>query len=156
MDEFELRDKLRVERKEIKTIDDLTTFIQRIESECNTGYGQSARAIAQASVATFYYLAGKMGITGYQASCALWDVIRDVNYTDNKCGMKLVDYDKMLFPQYDYVFEKKISSDTWELLQSQAKNNLTRNLEFCHDAVVNHWENIANGMVPFGYVVSDD
>ena len=32
----------------------------------------------------------------------MWEFIKHWNYTDNKTGMKMVNYDDMLYPQYDY------------------------------------------------------
>ena len=83
----------------------------------------------------------------------MWDFIRDWSYRHNKCGMKIVDYDKMLLPQYHNDFEKTISKETFEALQAEAKRSLRE--ETCSPSVAKHWESIANGEVPFGYVVRD-
>jgi hypothetical protein len=60
----------------------------------------------------------------------------------------------MLYPQYDYKFEKTISTDTWHALQEEAKKNLVERDP--HPNVKAHWESIVEGKIPFGYVISDE
>lgn len=154
-DEMEMRDELRDRRKKIETFDELVSFLEYVKDECNYDYGVVPRSIAQASVAVAWYLASEFGITGFQAGFVMWDFIRDWNNKHNECGMKLVDYDDMLYPQHDYKFEKTIASSTWEALQKTAKKNLDEREEHVHPAVKAHWESIVAGKVPFGYVVKD-
>ena len=45
MNEFEIRDKLKTDRKEIKTFDDLVNFLKEAR-EYNFDYGGTPRAIA--------------------------------------------------------------------------------------------------------------
>lgn len=86
----------------------------------------------------------------------MWDFIRDWAFNDNECGLKLVDYDDMLYPQYEYNFEKVISAETWEALQKTAKAKLDEDDGFVCGSVRNHWQSIVDGHVPFGYVVEED
>jgi hypothetical protein len=83
----------------------------------------------------------------------MFDFITGFTKTGNKCGLRLVDFDDMLFPQYDYKFEKTIKKYTWELLQKQAKENLNGDMRYVSPSVIEHWQSIANGIVPFGYSV---
>lgn len=153
--EFMVRDKLAEQRKQIKTFEELTAFIKDVEEHYNCGYGEAPRAIAQAALAVAWYLSSKFGITGFQAGATMWDFITGWKCLDNKCGLKLVDYDRMLYPQYYYQFNKTISSDTWEALQKQAQEYLVSS-EHAHPSVRTHWKNIVDGIVPFGYTVVDD
>lgn len=155
MNEFEMRDKLREERKNIKSFEDLTAFLKEVEVNYNCGYGEAPRAMAQACLAVGYYLSDKFGITGFQARCVMWDFVRDWDYSHNKCGLRIVDYDNMLYPQYDDKFEKTISRYTWEALQKQALENLEKDSEYAHPDVIEHWQSIVDGIVPFGYKVKD-
>lgn len=83
-----------------------------MKNNYNTGYGVAPRAIAQAAVATANYLLDKMGCTGFQASFCMWDMVRDLQYPDNKAGLKMINYDLMLYPQYEDRFtEKTLDSD---------------------------------------------
>lgn len=156
MNEFELRDALVEKRKEIKSFEDLTDFLKHVTENCNGGYGEAPRAIAQASLAVAWYLASEFGITGFQAGVVMWGFIRDWSFSDNKCGMKIVDYDNMLYPQYDDKFDKTISRDTWEAIQKEAAARLEKDRNLAHPRVVAHWESIVKGNVPFGYVVIED
>lgn len=155
INEFEVRDELREKRENITTFDDLTAFIKDVEENHNYDYGVAPRAIAQASVAVAYYLAGKFGITGFQAKTVMWDFIRDWAYRNNDCGLKLVNFDHMLYPQYADEFDKTISTATWSSLQAIAEARLD-NKEYAHQDIITHWESIAAGNVPFGYIVKDN
>lgn len=155
MDEFEVRDKLKEERKNIDTFDDLINFLRNIKDNYNCGYGEAPRAIAQASLAVAWYLADEFGITGFQASCVMWDFIRDWLFSSNECGMRLVDYDNMLYPQYEDKFQKTIAPDTFDALQNKAKRLIEIDGDNAHPAVIEHWKSIAAGKVPFGYVVKE-
>ena len=152
--EFIVKEQLENERKNIKSFNDLVSFLERVKNTCNTGYGTAPRAIAQAALATAWYLSSEFGITGFQAGFTMWDFISGWQYPDNKCGMKIVNYDDMLYPQYDYKFEKTISKDTFKALQEVAKKNLEER-EGTHPAVISHWQSIVDGNVPFGYVIRD-
>lgn len=152
--EFEVKEQLEKERKDIKSFDDLIAFLQRVKDNCNTGYGTAPRAIAQAALATAWYLSSEFGITGFQSGFVMWDFIRDWRYSDNECGMKIVNYDDMLYPQYDYKFAKTISKDTFEALQKKAWN--LYNGGNTHPAVEQHWKSIIHGKVPFGYEIKDE
>lgn len=154
LNEFEVRDELASRRKNIKTLEELTEFIKDVEENYNYDYGVAPRSIAQAILAIGDYLASKMGITGFQASCVLWDFIMDWQYPYNKCGLKIINYDDMLYPQYDHKFDKTISDSVWTALQEQAKQELEK-AGYAHPSVVAHWQSIADGNVPFGYTVKN-
>lgn len=153
--EFEVKEQLEKERKDIESFDELVAFLERVKNTCNTGYGTAPRAIAQAALATAWYLSREFGITGFQANCAMWDFIEGWTYTDNKCGMEIVNYDNMLYPQYDDNFDKTIPKCVFLALQKEAKEKLKENKN-ARPAVVSHWQSIVDGNVPFGYVVEED
>lgn len=183
--EFIAKEELQAKRREIgEDFDKLVEFLKDVRDNYNYDYGTAPRAIAQASVATAWYFAYVFGITGFQAGFVMWDFIRDWQYRDNECGLKIVDYDLMLYPQYEYKFtEKTISEWQWEALQEKAKKELDRinetvdsynksqaegmedfinkegrdwvDTDFCNVRVLNHWKSIVNGIVPFGYRVED-
>ena len=155
MDEFEVRDKLKEERKSIDTFDDLVNFLRNIQDNYNCGYGEAPRAIAQASLAVAWYLANEFGITGFQASFVMWDFIKDWLFSSNECGMRLINYDNMLYPQYEDEFQKTIAPDTFDALQNKAKRLIETNGDHAHPAVIEHWKSIAAGNIPFGYVVKE-
>ena len=154
--EFEVRDMLREERRKIESFDDLVAFLQKVKDECNTGYGTAPRSIAQAALATAYFLAVEFGISSFQAGRTMWDFIFDWTYRSNKCGLQIVDYDKMLYPQYNDQFEKTINKYVFESLQEEAKKLLEEHYEWTSPITISHWQSIVDGNVPFGYVVKDD
>ena len=156
MNEFEARDHILNKGKDIKTTEELCELIKEVEEKFNYDYGVAPRSIGAVSVVVANYLSYKMGITGFQAGFAMWDFIKGYIKTGNKCGMKLVDYDDMLYPQYAYKYEKTISPSVWETIQEKAKENLAERGRCVHPDVRSHWESIVKGKIPFGYAVSDD
>ena len=152
--EFEAKEILEKERENIRSLDDLMDYIQDIRDNYNIGCGTAPRAIAQAALATSYYLADVFGITWFQAGCVMWDFIEDWFFRGNKCGLKIVNYDDMLYPQYNRKFQKTISKDTFEALQKEAENNLKEG-GYAHPNVIKHWKSIVDGNVPFGYIIED-
>lgn len=135
----------------------MVDYIKGIKNNYNFGYGDAPRAIAQACLAVGWYLSSEFGITGFQASFVMWDFICGWSKTDNKTSLKLVDYDDMLFPQYEDKFDKTISEDIWVSIQKAAKELLEDshkdgNVSF---NVYNHWKSIVDGKIPFGYKLSN-
>lgn len=112
--------------------------------------------MAQAALAVAYYLSSEFGITGFQAGFVMWDFILDWRYTSNKCGLKIINYDDMLYPQYYDEFDKYISPETFEALQKRAKELIEESGKYASLAVVNHWKQIADGNIPFGYHLKND
>lgn len=124
------------------------------------GYNDCPISVAKVGLLAMKLMGKALGITEFQASFALWEVIREWQYSDNKTSLRLVDYDEMLYPQYQKKFEKVISKDIWKTLQETAKENLDSlfvNGVFDENGavpkVVEHWKSIVNGVVPFGYCV---
>lgn len=152
--EFEVKETLERNRKEINSFEELVSFLEDVKDNYNCGYGEAPRSIAQAALATAWYLAKEFGITGFQAGFVMWDFIRDWMYSSNECGMRIVNYDDMLYPQYDYKFEKCISRETFETLKIVAESKLKEN--YGHPSVREHWQSIVDGNVPFGYTINDE
>lgn len=142
---------------------DLPQFIEQVmgtvadvmDKDMSRGYGAAPAAVAACAVAAAWAAnshekAG--GITGFQASFVMWEFIK--RWMRKEAPMMLVDYDLMLYPQYEYRFRKTLSKDTWEWLRSEAKRRLGS--EDAHPNVRAHWVSIAEGRVPFGYSVSEE
>lgn len=118
-------------------------------------YGNAVHKTAICTVATAWAIQREQqgGITGFQAGAVMWEFIRF--WESKESPLKLVDYENMLYPQYDYHFEKIISKSTWDWLQKKAKEELQSGCGMCPE-VREHMEKIVMGMVPFGYIVKDD
>lgn len=155
--EFKTKQELQVKRAEIKSFDDLVSFIKDVDEHYNIGYGDAPRAIAQAALATAWYLSGRFGITGFQSGATLWDFIEDWSSVgkQTQCA-KIIDYDNMLYPQYEYKFDKSIPPAAWKRIQEAAKSNLEEDAKHAHPDVVKHWKSIVAGKVPFGFYVRDE
>lgn len=153
--EFEVKKELEEKRKDIKSFDELVKFLEDVKDNYNIGYGETPRAMAQAILATGWYFAREFGITGFQSGFVMWDFVEDWCYPGNKCGLRIVNYDDMLYPQYVHKFDKVISKSTFDALQKAAKQNL-QDVDYAHPDVKQHWESIAAGNTPFGYRVKED
>ena len=123
-------------------------------------YGTICHAIAACSLAAARAAnKHKQGhITEFQASFVMWDFIKEWMYSGNQSGLRIVDYDDMLYPQYENKFDKVISKRTFESIQKAAQerlNKVKQGREVYSD-VIKHWESIVAGNVPFGYKIKED
>ena len=138
------------------TEEELPDFYARIIHGYNHDYGTACHAVAACALAAAWAACGDkdIGLSGFQAGFVMWDFIRNWTYTGNECGLRIVDYDNMLYPQYEEKFDKTIDRVTWERIREKASDKLKKEKEV-HPAVLEHWKSIANGVVPFGYRVVD-
>ena len=83
--EFEVKKTLEKDRENIGSLEELMSYLENVKENYNCGYGEAPRAIAQASLATAWYLAKEFGITGFQAGFVMWDFIRGWMYQNNEC-----------------------------------------------------------------------
>lgn len=125
-----------------KTEKELHDFIEQLTTRKHD-YGTCVYAMSLAAVATFRYVSGKLGVTGFQASCA------DMNFIERTRRLErfsISDYSKLLYPQYvgnkehfpdaEYLIEK---NKDW--LKEKA-NELLKNSSdsFTHPDVLKHWK----------------
>lgn len=143
------------EAKSVESIEELSKFVDKMLNSYEHDYGTAVHAIAACSVACSWLGAHVEGITGFQASLVMWDYIRNWTKTGNECGLRLIDYDDFLYPQYEYKFAKVISEEVWAAIQEGARKHLDKDNGSACPAVRLHWESIVNGTVPFGYMVKD-
>ena len=122
-EEMKVHEKWYKESKEIN-MDTLPEFLRALTEDYGHDYGTICHAIAAGSIATARAMDG--GITGFQASAIMWQFIREWNYSNNKTGLKIVDYDNFLYPQYAERHGKTISSSTWAALQKEARLNIEK------------------------------
>jgi len=137
------------------TIEKLPEFMRKLTQDYTHDYGTICHAVASAALAaahTINHDPNQGGITGFQASCIMWEFISKWMSCDGK-PMRLLDYEKMLYPQYEKTF-RSISKSTAEWLQEKAKEILGGG-DFLHEEVREHLEAVANGWIPFDYRVVD-
>lgn len=140
----------------IDSIDEFVEFYHKLFDDYHHDYGTSVGAASCLAMAAANLVAHEQGMTGFQMSCVMWDYIRNMHYSQNEAGLKLLDYDKMLYPQYEYVFDKTIDQYTWNELKREAREKLLVSSERAHPDVIAHWKSIVDGKVPFGYKVKKE
>lgn len=138
-----------------QTLETLPAFMNKILDEPQD-YESIAEAIAACAVgaawAADHHPNG--GITGFQGSWVMWQFIKHWTCKGDSCGLRLVDYDDMLYPQYEYEFtEKTINKETWDAMQKKATKSWFEGGGT--ERVRDHWRSIMKGNVPFGYKVKD-
>lgn len=141
-------------KKGVISVDD---FIKRIEEQYEHDYGTIVHAMHAVMKAAMVKLNNgpQGGITGFQASCLGWMLIRDCFLTGDS-PLRLVKYEEMLYPQYREKFQPTIDPGTWGYLQKKAKEELAKDLTNVSPTVVEHWQTIVAGIVPFGYTVGKE
>ena len=139
-----------------QTLETLPVFMKKILDEPQS-YESIVEAIAACAVGAAWAAdhSPNGGITGFQGSCVMWRFIQYWMRMEEGEPLKLVRYNEMLYPQYNYKFAKTISGDTWDWLQEQADKCLNEN-GYAHPDVIAHWKSIVNGVIPFGYTVEED
>ncbi|MDE1139930.1 MAG: hypothetical protein PW999_09805 [Paraburkholderia tropica] len=135
-----------------QTLESLPEFMRHLSEDFGHDYGTICHAIAAAAVGAAWALekTPKGGITGFQAGAVMWSFIQ--NWMSMDGPLRLVDYNNLLYPQYADKFNT-ISQDTWDAIQAKARKNLEER-SGASDAVVSHWQFIADGHVPFGLRVA--
>ncbi|MDD4615181.1 MAG: hypothetical protein PHI40_07260 [Caldisericia bacterium] len=143
------------EAEKIKTVDQLAKFITHLKKDYDHDYGSIILAMRAGMVATFHVMDEDEGITGFQADILFKSLMMEMLYRDNKCGVRLIDFDKMLYPQHKSSFTT-ISKDTWDKVQAEAKAKV-KALQGIPAApeVKAHWQSIIDGKVPFGLKVKE-
>lgn len=155
-EEMHLQDEWYKKAKSMKP-EDFPEFFRELTEDYIHDYGTVCHAMAAIGLAAMWAFnnseGSRGGITGFQAGCVMWEVIRHMNYESNKCGLRLQDMDNLLYPQYEYKF-LSISNDTWEAVQKETKMRLSERDEV-HPDVKKHWQSIVSGKVPFGLRIED-
>lgn len=141
-----------------QTPSSLPGFVDHIMNDYVHDYGTVCHAIAACAIAAAWAAneapGACGGITGFQAGFVMWDFVQKWSYPNNKTGLKILDYDEMLYPQCEDNFQKVISRDVWEAIKKEAQANLEK-YHNPHPDVLAHWQSIVDGKVPFGFVVEE-
>lgn len=138
-------------------LETLPEFMNHILNDYYHDYGTICHAISACALAAAWAAnsSDQGGITGFQSGAIMWDFVRQWTYINNKTSLRIIDYDKMLYPQYESFFkDRTICQSTWEALQNEAKRRLDEiDKGLTSDRVIEHWNNIVNGVVPFGFKI---
>ena len=142
--------------KHIKNPDELKEFIENVYSFGEyPGYDECVHAMTSIAIAASWCANKHYKITGFQASCVGLEYLLHWTYDyRNTIGISVINWSDMLYPQKDHLFEKTITKDIFKALQEAAQKNLkaeeTSSIP-AHPRVIEHWQSIVNGIVPFGY-----
>ena len=121
------------------TQDELQAYIGALVNRPHD-YGTCVYAMSMAATAAFYYASHKLGVTGFQASCADMDFIRRTRSI--KGGFRLVKYENLLYPQYcdneHFPSWQELMRNNAQWLKDEAVKLLAERKEVA-PAVAEHW-----------------
>lgn len=146
-----------------QTLETLPEFIDYLMNGYEHDYGTCVKAAAAAMIGTFAAFNKQEGFTGFQAGFIPWLMMNEF-WGESKVGRKVLDFDKMLYPQYGFMYEKTIKPETFARLKEVARKKIEEAAEalangdenhVCNN-VYRHWKSIAEGNIPFGYKISDE
>lgn len=136
-----------------QTVETLPEFLRKLCEDYRHDYGtyvHAAAAAAIGAVAAFDHHPDSGGMTGFQAGCLGWEMIRE--YMSIRGPARLLEYENLIFPQYDYKFEKTITAETWAEIQKKARQMIAEN-RTVHPDVLRRWESIVAGELPNGFAL---
>lgn len=140
-----------------QTLETLPQFMNHVLNDYKHDYGTICKAIAACGSAAMYAAnrTEQGGITVFQAGCINWEILKAWGSFVTHTGARLINFDDMIFPQYESKFEKTISKEVWESVQEYAKEILSKR-DSMHPEVKAHMESVVAGNVPFGYKIKED
>jgi ribosome modulation factor len=126
-----------------KTLDELTKYIDQLVDRPHD-YGTCCYAMSMAAVAALRHVAHKLGVTGFQASCADMDILRRTRDFD---WGKFVNYHNLLYPQYWDTDsfptpESIMNSDAGAEVKKQAAKELATTSGA--DTIRAHWQRLVD------------
>lgn len=131
-----------------KSVEELTTYVDSLICG-DHDYGTCVYAMSLAATAAFNLVASKLGVTGFQASCADLDVLRRTRRLEGP--FMLIDTADALYPQYDLpgrLAEHLASDATRQWLADRARERLAALTDEtpASQRVVAHWQTLADAM----------
>ena len=127
-----------------ETEEELSAVVKAL-AERQHDYGTCVYAMSIAANASFNYIAHKLGVTGFQASCADMDFMRRTRGWQGPA--MVVDLADHLYPQYDLVKRVQEAIDNnAEWFATAAQKNLSeeRTELPAHPNVIAHWRRLAS------------
>lgn len=105
-------------------------------------YGTCVYAMSLAATAAFNHVSSKLGVTGFQASCADLDILRRTRSME--CPFIILKAADMLFPQYDLPKKLSEAMESWkEWAAEECEKKLKESGVKAHPNVISHWERLA-------------
>lgn len=124
-----------------ETVEELQEYVTSLIDR-EHDYGTCVYAMSLAATAAFNHVASKLGVTGFQASCADLDILRRTRRLDGP--FLILKAEDELYPQYDNqktLEETRVSWKEW--ISERAKKKLEENASHAHPDVVAHWKALA-------------
>lgn len=135
-----------------QTLETLPKFINHLMNDYGHDYGTCVKAVAAAMLGTFWAFDKQEGFTGFQVGFIPWLIINGL-LGESEVGRKIINFDDMVFPQYEDKFRNTISKKLFKKLQERASKFIEEG--HLHPDVKKHMESIVAGEVPFGYKLID-
>jgi hypothetical protein len=126
-----------------KSVEEMAEYVRALV-EGEHDYGTCVHAMSMAATAAFNFVAGQLGVTGFQASCAELDVLRRTRGWE---WGRILDYSELLYPQYvdedHFPSARKVIRDNAAEFAKRARARLAEGRD-AHPRVVAHWEWLAS------------
>ena len=76
-----------------QTIETLPDFMNHVLNDYDHDYGTIVHAVSACAIASAYAAnhSENGGITVFQADCVMWNFIKQWMFSDNKCGLRIID-----------------------------------------------------------------
>ena len=124
------------------TLEALNEYITSLV-ERKHDYGTCVYAMSLAATAAFYHVSSKLGVTGFQASCADLDFLRRTRSMDGP--FIILKAEDMLYPQYDLPEKLREAMESWkEWAAKECAKKLEESGKQAHPDVKAHWERLAS------------
>ena len=124
-----------------KTMAELTKTINGLVDQKHD-YGTCVYAMSLSAVAAFNYVSHKLGVTGFQASCADLDFLRRTRSME--CPFLIIKAEDLVFPQYDVRAKLELwIAECREWVKEEAKKKLKESKGHAHPDVIAHWKKLA-------------
>ena len=125
----------------LDTTQELAAYIESL-TDREHDYGTCVYAMSMAAVAAFNHVARKLGVTGFQASCADLDVLRRTRQLD--CPFMLIKASDMLYPQYDIENDVRAAQHEWlPWAADEARKLLAGDITHTSQGVLERWRQLA-------------
>jgi uncharacterized protein YdbL (DUF1318 family) len=122
------------------TIEQLTEYVESLVDR-EHDYGTCVHAMSLAGIAAMNYVAHKLGVTGFQASCADLEIVRRNRLI--KGPFMLLKAEDALYPQSYPADKLREALKEWQpWLAEQAQKSLDENTT-AHPRVLWHWKRLA-------------
>lgn len=122
------------------TIAELSTYIESLTNREHE-YGTCCYAMSLAATAAFNYVASRLGVTGFQASCADLDIIRRTRHIDGP--FIFLRGEDMLYPQYNLHEKLREAMEGWSAWAAEQAREKLAATHGASDRVIAHWKQLA-------------